>query len=56
MHTFLINAVAHLFDMSNAKCEFLQVGTYFVLPQGLKDLSNVLKVFFPTLAKDGDAI
>jgi len=38
------------------KGEFLQVGTQFELPKGLKDLSNVLQVFFPTLVEDEDVI
>ena len=43
-------------DLTHAKGAFFQVGTHFVLPKGLKDLSNVLQVFFPTLVEDEDVV
>ena len=56
MHATLIYDVTQVLDLAHAKRAFLQVGTQFVLSKGLKDLSNVLQVFFPTLAEDEDVI
>jgi len=56
MHTTLIYDVTQILDLAHAKGAFIQVGTQFVLPKCLKDLLNVLQVFFPTLAEDEDVI
>ena len=56
MRTTLIYDVTHILDLAYNKYEFIQVGTQFVLPKGLKDLLNVLQVFLPTLAEDEDVI
>jgi len=56
MHTTLIYDVTQIFTLAHAKGVFIQVGTQFVLPKCLKDLSDMLKVFFPTLAEDENVI
>ena len=56
MHTFLINDVTQILDLSHAKGVFLQVGTQFVPLQGLKYLPNVLQVLFQTLVEDEDVV
>jgi len=56
MHTMLIYDVTQVLDLAHAKGAFRQVGTQFVLLKGLKDLPNVLEVFFPTLVEDEDVI
>jgi len=43
-------------DSAHAKGAFLQVGTHFLLPKGLKDLLNVLQVLFPTLSEDENVV
>jgi len=52
MQTSLINEVPHILNLGHTKCAFLQIGTQFVLTQGLEDLWNMVKVLFPTLVKD----
>lgn len=39
-------------ELGHAKSEFLKIGTQLLLSQGLKDLSNMVEVLFPTLAED----
>ena len=50
MHDTLICDVPQVLDLDYAKGEFLQFGTQFVLSKGLKDLPNVLHVFFPNIS------
>jgi len=52
MHATLMYDVTQIFELVHAKGAFLQVGTQFVLPKSLKDLLNVVQVFFQNLAKD----
>lgn len=54
MYTLLINDVSQILNLGQAKGAFVQVSTHLVLSQGLKDLSNMVKVFFPTLVEDQD--
>ncbi len=56
MHATLIYDVTLILDPVHAKGAFLQVGTQFVLWKDLKDLLNVFKVFFLTLAEDEDVV
>ena len=56
MHTLLINYVTQILDMVHAKGTFLQFGTYFVLPRGLKYFLTMLQVLFPTLVEDEDVV
>lgn len=49
MHAMFIYDVTQVLDLVHDKGAFLQVGTQFVFLKGLKDLLNVLQVFFPTL-------
>jgi len=52
MHTILINDIPQILNLGHAKSAFLQIGTQLVLSLGLKDLSNMVEVLFPTLAED----
>jgi len=54
MYTLLINDVPQILNLGQAKnaFPFLQVSTQLVFSQGLKDLSNMVEVLFPTLAED----
>ena len=56
MYTLLINDVPHILNLGQAKGTFIEVSTHLVLVQGLKDLSNMVEVLFPTLAEDQDVI
>ena len=56
MYTLIINDVPEILKLGQAKGTFLQVDTWFLLSQGLKDLSNMLQVFFPTLVEDEDVV
>lgn len=56
MHAFLIYDVTQMLDRAYAKGSLIQVGTQFVLSQGLKDLLNVLQVLILTLVEDKDVI
>ena len=56
MYILLINDVPQILNLGQAKGSFLQASTQLVLAHGLKDLSNMLEVLFPTLAEDQDVI
>jgi len=56
MYTLLLNDVSQILNLGQGKCAFLQVNTQLVLSQGLKDLSNMVEVLFPTLVEDQDVI
>lgn len=56
MHTVLINGVPQILNLDHAKSELPQIGTQLVLSRGLKDLSNIVEVLFPTLTKEQDVI
>jgi len=56
MHATLIYDVTQIMDLAHAKGAFLQVGTQFVLPKVLKDLSDVLQVLLTTLVEDEDVV
>lgn len=56
MHAMLIYDVTQVLDLAHAKGAFLHDGTQFLFPNGLKDMSNLLQVFFPTLAEVEDVI
>jgi hypothetical protein len=52
----LINNVSQILNLGHAKGALLQIGTQLVLPQCLEDLSDVVEVFFPSLAEDQNVI
>jgi hypothetical protein len=52
----LINDVAQVLDPVHAEGTFFQVGIYLVLPQGVKNLLNMLQVFYLSLVVDDDVI
>lgn len=52
MHVMLVYDVTQILDLAHAKAAFLQVGTQFVQPKGLKDSLNVLQVFHQTFFED----
>ena len=56
MHPPFINNVSQILNLGHAKCALLQIGTQLVLPQCLEDLSDVMKVLFPSLAEDQNVI
>jgi len=56
MNTLLINYVPQILNLGHTKSAFLQIGTQLVLSKGLKDLSNMVEVLFPTLVEDQDVI
>jgi hypothetical protein len=56
MHPLLINNVSQILNLGYAKSAFLQIGTQLVLPQCLEDLSDMVEVLFPSLAKDQNVI
>jgi len=56
MHPMLINDLPQILNLGHAKSAFLQVSTQLVLLQGLKDLSNMVEVLFPTMVEDQDFI
>ena len=56
MYPLFINNVSQILDLGHAKSAFLQIGTQLVLPQCLKNLSDVVEVLFPTLAEDQNVI
>ena len=51
MHPSFINNVSQILNLGHAKSALLQISTQLVLPQCLEDLSDVVKVLFPSLAK-----
>ena len=56
MHPPFINNVSQILNLGHAKRTLLQIGTHLVLPQCLEDLSDVMKVLFPSLAEDQNVI
>ena len=56
MHTPLINDIPKILNLDHMKREFLWIGTQIVLTQGLEDLSNMVKVLFPTFFEDKDVV
>ena len=56
MHPPFINNVSQILNLGHAKSALLQIGTQLVLPQCLEDLSDVVKVLFPSLAEDQNVI
>lgn len=52
MYALIINDVPQILNLGQAKGAFLQVSTQLVLLKGLKDLSNMVEVLFPTLTED----
>ena len=56
MHPPFINNVSQILNLGHAKSALLQIGTQLVLPQCLEDLSDVMKVLFPSLAEDQNVI
>ena len=56
MHTPSIKNVSQILNLGHAKSALLQIGTQLVLPQCLEDLSDVMKVLFPSLAEDQNVI
>ena len=56
MHPPFINNVTQILNLGHAKRALLQIGTQLVLPQCLEDLSDVMKVLFPSLAEDQNVI
>jgi len=56
MYTLFINDAPNILMLGQGKCAFLQASTKLVLLKGLKDLSNMVEVLFPTLAQDKDVI
>lgn len=56
MHPFFINNVSQILNLGHAKSAFLQIGTQLVFLQCLENLSDVVEVLLPTLAKDQDVI
>ena len=56
MHRPFINNVSQILNLGHAKSALLQIGTQLVLPQCLQDLSDVMKVLFPSLAEDQNVI
>ena len=56
MYPTLINNVSQILNLGHAKNALVQIGTQLVLPQCLEDLSDVVEVIFPTLAKYQDVI
>ena len=51
MHPPFINNVSQILNVGHAKRALLQIGTQLVLTQCLEDLSDVMKVLFPSLAE-----
>lgn len=56
MHTSLINDVPKILNLGHTKISFLQIGTQFVVSRGFEDLSNMVELLLPTLAKDQDVV
>jgi len=56
MYPLFINNVSQILNLGHAKSAFLQIFTQLVLPQCLENLSDVVEVLFPSLAKDQDVI
>ena len=52
----LINNVSQILNLGHAKSVLLQIGTQLVLSQCLEDLSDVVKVLFPSLVEDHNVI
>jgi hypothetical protein len=56
MYAMLINYVAQVMDPVHAEGEFFQVAIYLVLPQGVKNMLNMLQVFGPSLVVNENVI
>ena len=56
MYPTLINNVSQILNLGHAKSALVQIGTQLVLLQCLEDLSDVVKVLFPSLAEYQDVI